>query len=169
MFRRGPWYVSMTLVLALTGGCSSEPKAPQSKGEDEVRETFAAFQAALKARDADKLWTLLDGESQTDADRSANAVKAAYEKSSPDEKAQQEKSLGLPGAELSSLSGRGFLKTNRFHGKYDELPESKIDKVTVQGDSATVNYIEPDGDKEKLTLVRKEGQWKVTLPMPKGT
>jgi hypothetical protein len=144
-------------------------QTPQSKGEDEVREAFAAFQAALKAKDAEKLWTLLDAESQADAERAAQAVKAAYEKAGADDKAQQEKALGLSSTELSSLSGRGFLKSKRFHGKYDELPGSKIDKITIQGDSATVNYTETDGDKEKLTLVRQEGRWKVTVPMPRGT
>src|SRR5262249_50402162 len=152
-------------MLGLAIGCSSERQAPQSKNEDQVREAFAVFQTALKARDADKLWTLLYTESQGDADRAAQAGKVAYEKAGADDKAEQEKALGLAGAELSSLSGRGFLKTKRFHGKYDEVPESKVDKITVQGDSATVTYIEPDGDKEKITLVRQEGRWKITLPM----
>jgi hypothetical protein len=32
-----------------------------------------------------------------------------------------------------------------------------------------VAYTEPDGDKEKLSLARQDGQWKVSLPMPKAT
>jgi hypothetical protein len=169
MFRRGAWPALSVIALGLVVGCSGGPQTAQGKGEDQVRESFTALQAALKAKDADKIWALLDAESQADAERAAQGIKAAYEKASADEKAQQEKALGLTGPELSSLSGRAFLKTKRFYGKYDELPESKLDKVTVQGDSATVNYVEPDGDKEKLTLVRQEGHWKVTLPMPKGT
>jgi hypothetical protein len=169
MFRCATSQALPILLLSLAVGCSGDRQTPQSKGEDQVREVFASFQAALKARDVDKLWSLLDPESQADAERAAQAVKAAYQKAGRDEKAQQEKELGLTGAELSSLSGRGFLKTKRFQGKYDEVPDSKLDKVTVQGDSATVAYTEADGDKEKLTLVRHEGQWKVTLPMPKGT
>jgi hypothetical protein len=169
MFRRRACHALLMFILGLAVGCSSDRQTPQGKGEDQVREAFTAFQAALKARDADKLWTLLDTESQADAERTAQAIKAAFEKAGAEEKSQQEKALGLSGADLSSLTGRGFLKTNRFHGKYDEVPESKVDKVTVQGDSATVTYIEPDGDKEKLTLVRREGRWKITLPMPKGT
>jgi hypothetical protein len=34
---------------------------------------------------------------------------------------------------------------------------------------ATITYIEPDGDREKLTLVRQDGGWRFTLPMPRGT
>jgi hypothetical protein len=157
------------ILLSLTVGCSGDRQTPQSKGEDPIRETFLALQVALKAQDAEKLWALLDNESQADAERAAQNIKAAYEKAGPDEKAQQEKALGLTGAELSLLSGRGFLKTKRFYGKFDELPDSKLEKVTVQGDSATVAYTEADGDKQKLALIRQDGQWKVTLPMPKGT
>jgi hypothetical protein len=157
------------LVLGLTVGCSAPPSASQPKGDDQVQEAFAAFQAAMKARDADKLWALLDSESQADAERAAQGIKTAYEKASAEDKAQQEKALGLSGAELASLSGRGFLKSKRFLGKYDEIVESKLDKVTVQGDSATAAYTEADGDKEKLTLVRQDGRWKVSVPMPRGT
>jgi hypothetical protein len=168
MFRGVVLHALPIIALGLTLGCSGARQTPESKGEDQVRATFSALQAALKARDVDKLWMLLDAESQADAERAAQAIKAAYEKAGPDEKAQQEKALGLTGAELSSLSGRGFLKTNRFQGKYDEVPDSKLDKVTIQGDNATVAYTEADGDKEKVTLVRQEGRWKVTLPMPKS-
>jgi hypothetical protein len=140
-----------------------------TKVEAEVTQTFTTFQVALKDRDSERIWALLDAESQADADRVAQDVKAAYEKANAEGKAEQEKAFGLSGAELAALTGRGFLKTNRFHGKYDEIPGSKVDKVTVQGDSATVAYTEPDGDHEKLTLVRQEGQWKVKIPMPKGT
>jgi hypothetical protein len=156
-------------LLGLVLGCSGDRQNTQGKAEDQVRETFTALQKALEARDAEKLWGLLDAESQADAERAAGAVKAAYEKAGAEEKAQQEKALGLTGAELSALTGRGFLKTKRFQGKYDEVPGSKLDKITVQGDSATVNYVEADGDRERLTLVRQEGHWKVSLPMPKGT
>ena len=70
---------------------------------------------------------------------------------------------------MPARTGKEFLKTKRFHGKYDELPDSKIEKVTVQGDQATIAYVELDGDKEKLILVREQGEWKVSIPMPKGS
>jgi hypothetical protein len=162
--------IHLILLGSLAAGCTKPAASNAPKGEDEpVRQTFAALQAALKAKDADKLWALLDSESQADAERAAKAVQEAYTKAPPEAKTEQEKALGLPGAERSGLTGKGFLKTKRFLGKYDEVSESKIDKVTVQGDSATVNYTEPDGDKEKLSLVRQSGQWKVSLPMPKAT
>jgi hypothetical protein len=155
-------------ATAFAAGCPKPAERPGGNDEEAVREAVSAFQAALKARDADKLWQLLDADSRADADRAAQAVRDAYARAGPEQKAEQEKALGLPGAELAALTGTGFLKTKRFHGKYDELPDSTIDKVTVQGDQATVAYTEPDGDKEKLTLVREEGKWKVSVPMPKA-
>jgi len=149
-------------------GCA-KPSAstPAAKGDEEqVRQVFVSLQEALKAKEADKLWAMLDTESQSDADRAAKSVQDAYTKATPEAKAEQEKALGVSGNELTAMNGKAFLKTKRFLGKYDEVADSKIDKVTIQGDTATVNYIESDGDKVKLNLVRQGGQWKVSLPMP---
>lgn len=160
------------LLFALLAGCAApqdKPAATANKDEEAVRAAFTALQEALKAKDAGKLWALLDEDSQADAERAAQAVREAYGKAAAGEKAEQEKALGLPGAELAALKGQGFLKTARFHGKYDEIPDSKVEKVAVQGDTAAVSYVEPDGDKEKLAFVRQGGKWKVTLPMPKGS
>jgi hypothetical protein len=150
-------------------GCSKTTQRPASGEEGAVRETVAAVQAALKAGTADKLWQLLDKESRDDAERAAKAIQATYTKADAKEKSELEQALGLPGGELAGLTGAEFLKTKRFHGKYGELADSKIDKVTPQGDKAVVAYTEPDGDKEKLNLVRQDGQWKVSLAMPSAT
>lgn len=160
------WQTCFCVVFAV--GCSKTTDLPPSKEEGQVRETFTALQAALKERDADKVWKLLDSESQAEAERAAKTAQAAYTRADAKQKAEQEETLGLPGDQLAGLTGMAFLKTKRFHGKYDELSDSKIDKVTIQGDKATVAYTEPDGDKEKVNLVRQDGQWKVSLPMPKA-
>jgi hypothetical protein len=160
--------LGMTLLLVSAGCTNTVTSRSAANDEGPVRETFAAFQAALTARDAEQLWALLDSDSRADAERAAKTIQAMYAKASAEDKADQEKALGLPGAELAGLTGQGFLKTKRFHGKYDEVSDSKIDKITVQGDSATVAYTEADGDREKLTLVRQAGQWKVSAPMPKA-
>ena len=49
------------------------------------------------------------------------------------------------------------------------MPDSKIDSIVIQGDSATVYYLEPGGDKEKAILVRQDGRWKVWLTMPRAS
>lgn len=133
-----------------------------------MKQVFASFQAGLMAKDADKLWSLLDEDSQADAEREAKAIRDAYAKADEAGKKEFEKNLGLPGAELAVLKGQGFLKTRRFIGKYDEVPESKLEKVAVQGNQATISYAEPDGDKEKFTLSRQNGQWRLSVPMPRG-
>jgi hypothetical protein len=160
---------AIPLIVLLTGCTPATPHASAPDGADEkaVRDIVVAFQLALQARDAEKLWSLLDSESKADAERAAKAIRDRYGKANPEERAEQEKALGLPATELAALTGTGFLKTKRFHGKYHEVPDSTIDKVTPQGDTATVNYTEADGDHEHLTLVRQEGRWKLSLPMPK--
>ena len=132
-----------------------------------MREQFAELQSALKNRDTDKLWTLLDSKSRADAERAAKDIQTAHAKATTEEKTRQEEALGLTAAELAGLTGKGFLKTKRFQKKYHELPDGKIEKIVIQGDSATVYYIEADGDKEKAILVRQDGRWKVWLTMPR--
>lgn len=158
------------LGVALLGGCSPKTTAPaHAAGDDEavVREQFAALQGAVGKADTEKIWALMDGQSRAEAERTAQAVQAAHAKATAEEKAKQEEDLGLTAAEVAGLTGPGVLKTKRFRRKYRELPESKIEKITVDGDNATVYYVEPDDDKEKLRFVRQEGRWKAWLVVPK--
>jgi hypothetical protein len=158
------------LSVVLVGGCSPKPTNPVHGAADDetaVREKFAALQEAVGKEDAEKIWSLMDDQSRADAERAAQAVRAAHDKATAEEKANQEKDLGLTAAEVAVLTGPGVLKTKRFQRKYGELPESKVEKLTVQGDNATVYYVEPDNDKEKLHFVRQEGQWKAWLAVPK--
>jgi len=159
-------FLTFAALLALAG--CSEPPAPD-KGEEEVKQAFASLQKALEAKDADKVWQLLDADSQADAERQAKAVREAHAKADDAKRKEMEKELGLSGKELEKLDGAGFLKTLRFLGKYDEIADSKLDKVTVSGAKATVNYTEPDNDKETLTFTKDKSGWKVSLSMPKGT
>jgi hypothetical protein len=155
--------------MAVALGCSKTTERPPADEEGAVRERFSELQTALRSRDAEKLWMLLDSRSQADAERAAKAIQTAYTQANPEEKAEQEKDLGLTKAELTGLTGKGFLKTKRFQKKYHEVPDGKIDKVVIQGDSATIYFLEPDGDKEKAILVRQDGLWKVWLTMPKAS
>jgi hypothetical protein len=157
---------SLLFIVALVAGCTNAPSGggdPQAQ----VKTAFDSLQAALKAKDADKIWGLIDKDTQADADRAAKAWKEEYAKADAD---KTKKDLGITADELAKLDGKSFLKTEAFHaGKIDELAKGKFDKATVLGDSAVVNYIEPDQDKEKLTMTKQDGQWKAKLSvaMPK--
>jgi hypothetical protein len=131
---------ALSLLFLLGAGCTTTPPV-EGKDEQPVREAFTAFQEALKGHDGDKLWSLIDAESQAGAERAGKAL---------------------------SQSAKDFLKSDQFCGQkpFNEVPEGKIEKVSVQGDKATVSYVEPDGDHEKLKMVREGGQWKVSAPMP---
>jgi hypothetical protein len=156
----------LVLCLFVIPGCKKPAEQSSKEEEQAVRDTFVAFQSALKARDGDKIWPLLDSDSQADAERAAMALRKDYSKASAEEKAKQEGAFGLGGAELADLTGKGFLKTKRFYGEYHEVPDSTIDKVAVDGNKATVFYIEEDGDKKKFSLERQDANWKLSIKMP---
>jgi hypothetical protein len=154
----------LSIMVAIAGPLGA---APQDTAEEKgVRAAFTAFAEAVKAKDAAKIWKLLDKESQAAAGRAAKSVQATYRSANVDDKKKLEKALGLGGDELAKLTGEGFLQTKGFHGKYHEVPGSKIDKITIQRNRATVYYVEEDGDKEKLRLVQQGGEWKVSALMP---
>jgi hypothetical protein len=164
----GRYLVVVALAGLAAAGCSKTADAPVPGGEEAaVRAAVAALQEAIKTKDAARLWDLLDSKAQTEADQAAAAVQAKVKQADAAGKAELEAKYGVPAAELEALTGQGFLKTAPFAKKYSELPESTIDKVGVVGKQATVNYTEPDGDKEKFTLMLRDGKWKAVLAMPK--
>jgi hypothetical protein len=147
------------LVTCAAGWLAAAPAFAAE--EDKVKEVFKAFQDAVKAKDADKLWDLLDTSSREAAEKTAKTFKDAYAKAKDDKKKELEKNLGLTADELAGLTGKTFLKSARYHGKYHEVPGSTVEKVAVEDKKATVFYKEEDGDKEKLGLVNQDGKWKV--------
>jgi hypothetical protein len=152
----------MRLTTALFLGAVVLPVCRGAENDD-VQAAFTAFQAALKSGEPEKIWPLLDSKTQADADKAAAALKVSYGKAKPAEKTALEKAFGLSAAEITGVTGKVYLKSKRFLGKYHELPGSKFDKATVDGDKATVNYTEEDNDKQKLSLVKQDGEWKVLI------
>jgi alkanesulfonate monooxygenase SsuD/methylene tetrahydromethanopterin reductase-like flavin-dependent oxidoreductase (luciferase family) len=132
--------------------------------EKAVKAAFADFQAALKAGDPDKLWPLLCQASQDDADAAAKKLKEDYGKAGAKDKARLEKAYGLTADEIASVSGKTYLKSKRYLGKYEEVPDGKVEKTAIDGDKAVVGYLEPDGDHEKMSLAKESGKWKVVAP-----
>jgi hypothetical protein len=129
------------LLLVLLAGCSQTGSPGMSQDEEQVRATFAAFKSAMKARDADRIWDLLDDESRATAER-------------------------LGKNEKKPVTAKEFLASDRFHGQLHEVPSGEIIRVNLQGNKATVIYSEPnDNDEEKLLMVREQGRWRVSPPM----
>jgi hypothetical protein len=164
---RSKWIPVGLLAAVAVALLVQDTWSAQGKAEDEVKDAFIALQGAIKAKDPAKIWVLLDNATKADAERSAKIVKGAYKKANDQDKTKQEASLGLSANEIAKLDGQLLLKSKPFLAKYDEIPDSKITGITVQGDSATLNYLEPDGDKEKLTYTRQDGKWKVGMQLPK--
>jgi hypothetical protein len=168
------WGGLLVGLAALTAGCGEQPapppasaKAAAAAAEAQVREAFARLQTAIKARDAAKVWALLDKPSREEAERAAQETRTAYDKAAPQERTRQAQKLGVSEDELAKLSGRGSLKTHIFWDKFGEFEEGVVDRVSVDSTGASVYLHMPDGDKEKLAFVQEDGVWKVGLKMPK--
>jgi hypothetical protein len=144
-----------------------DTRSAQGKAEDEVKEAFVQMQGAIKAKDPAKIWPLLDSATQADAERTVKIMKAVYKKADDKGKARQEASLGFSAEDFAKLDAQMLLRSRPFQTKYDEIADCKITGITVQGDAATLNYTEADGDKEKLTYTRQDGKWKAAMQMPK--
>src|SRR5262249_20703671 len=82
-------------LLACLAGCpKKEDDRLPGKGEvAAAKAAFVALQEALKAKDADRVWELLDDDSQADAERQARAIREAYQKAKPDRQAEMAKQL----------------------------------------------------------------------------
>ena len=73
---------------------------------------------------------------------------------------------GLRRSALANLDGKGYVRSRVFWEEVEDLPGSTIKEVVVEDDEATVDYVQPDGKTEQLTLVKEEGGWKVEVDVP---
>ncbi len=155
------------LALLLLAGCSGEPTGQATAEEDaELRARFAEVQTAVKDRDGDKLWTLLDARSRGEAEKAAQKLKEGYAKATPDDQAKLQETHGLSKEELIGLTPQRYLKSRKLSTKYEDLPGSKVERVAREGENATLYYLEPDGDHEKAIFLREDGKWKIWLRIP---
>jgi hypothetical protein len=152
---------ALALVYALLGAVQVT-----ATRQDKVAKTFKSFQEALVVKDPLKIWALLDKDSQNSAKQAAELVKSSCGFAGPDEKAKMIATYGLPGEVLGALSPPGFVGTKVFLGKYRAVPVSKIADVALDGDRATIVYVDPDGDKGKLSFRKRGPWWKMSAPMP---
>ena len=173
------WIVLVVSIVCAGSLAGCNPSAPKDKAadgtkksEEEIKQAFTALQSAIKAKDVDKIWSLLSADTQGDTEREGKAVKEAFGKLAESDKPAYEKKVGLSARELTEMTGKLFVKSNTFFsGETAEMPESKWDKVVVTGEStATVHYIEDDGkgQREARSVTREDGQWKFILPVSKA-
>jgi hypothetical protein len=145
----------------------NNPGDAAKKAEDEIKQAWTGLQAAIKAKDADKIWEFLDKNTQSAAEREAKAASQAFGKLADKDKADYEKRVGLTAKELADMTGKLYAKSAVFYGKNHEIPDSKIDKITVTGETGMLYSIEDDGDKVNFPLALEKSQWKFKLETPK--
>jgi hypothetical protein len=156
--------VCWPLVLLLTAGCGSPSLEKGADEEGQFREAFAAYQQALRARDADKLWDLLGADARAAADRTAGRLRDEFAFADAATRARLAASLGLSEDRAAAITGKEYLTTRRFAGTspQDEIPNSKFAGVTIRAEKATVEYVEPDDDRMELHFVREGERWKIS-------
>jgi hypothetical protein len=150
------------------GAKKSEAVGAADKNEEEIKTAFAALQSAVKAEDVDKIWGLLAKDSQDEAEREAKVVRDGFGKLTNKKKAAFQEKMGLSAKEMTEMTGKLYLKSKPFTEEVDDLPDSKLDKVVVAGESATVHYTDEEGKRETIDVVREQGQWKFDVSVPKA-
>jgi hypothetical protein len=157
--------MTMKRLLLLVAVLAITPLLVGADAEADVKDAFVAFQAAIKARDVEKLWPLLDTSSQKAVEKAATALAAEHAKATDTGKTQLEGMFGLTAEEIGKLNAMPqlYCKSKRFLKQWGEVPGSQITGVDVRDDKATVKYTETDGDKEKLELSKQDGKWKIVL------
>jgi hypothetical protein len=143
---------SASVVLAGVGmafgvGCGAGPDA-----------ALKEWNAAVKAKDGAKCWTLLSASSKAAFDKLAASLKGGDK--------EMAAGFGVTEAEMKALDGKtlfgGGLKSPA--GPVVEVPEAALESVKVEGDKATPML--KGGIPGPLTLVKEEGAWKVALSIP---
>lgn len=157
------------VAIGLALGCGS-PSAPQKSAKDiEVEQAFQKLQKVIEREDAAGIWALLTKDARDDAEREARAMKEGFLAMSDTNKPAYEKKSRLSAEELAKMTGQTYLKSAFFFtGEVEELTESKLDRIVVTGDTATVYYVEDNGEKERLPAAREEGLWRFAMPIPKA-
>jgi hypothetical protein len=166
--RRNKRHLRWLILAVLLGtiGCAKTPEAVPVDQEPAVRARFEELQRALKERDTEGLTRLLAMQSQADAQGVARFVRLSFARADDKTREHYRKELGISPDEMMRFNGPMFFKTQPFLKRYKEVIDGKIERISIQGDNATLYYRDEEGEQEKLLLVREEGEWKFWLPMP---
>jgi hypothetical protein len=139
----------------------------QPAGEDEaVWKVVQALQRAVKEKDYDAVWSLLDEDTRKKAEEVAKKVKEQYVSGDAGVRSELSERHGFTtGSEFERLDGRGYVHSKVFWYEIEDLPDSTFKTpAEIDGTEATVRYTEKGETKEEqLTLIKEEGKWKVEV------
>jgi hypothetical protein len=148
----------LTLFAAGCGGATPEA-------------AFKDFQAAIKAKDADKLWNVMSKDAQTKAERTASSISEQLkmlDKLPPEQrKLAEEKmaeALGVTAADLKTLDGKKLFSISLKNPKTEEalknVASATLENVKVEGDKAT-GTVKTGTKSDTLHFVKEGGSWKL--------
>ena len=164
-YKRQLQYLLLTALLGAIG-CAKTPEAAPVDEEPAVRARFEELQKALKERDPERLNRLLAIESQANAHFVAHTLRSAFARADEKTLERYRKELGISLEDMTRFNGPMFLKTRPFLAEYARLSDAMLERVSIQGENATVSCRNEEGELEKLFLIRQDGEWKFQLPMP---
>jgi len=158
--------VALLAVATVVAGGAATPEA-----------AFKEFQAAIKAKDGNKAWTLLTKDSQAKMEQMAAKMKDDFKKIAdlPEEKRkvieeQITKVFGMSLAEIQKMDGKAVLnfglKNAAKFGKGDpftEVAESTLEDLKVDGDKATAK-VKSKTKTEPLEFRKEGGSWRIQMP-----
>jgi hypothetical protein len=135
------------------------------QAETDVRARFKQLQDAINAKDSAKVWAMSTTKTQEAATKVAKGIQDKFAKANDAGKDKLAKIVGLPKDAVAKMTGQDYFKTPAFNEKFSELadPKTKIEKVVLKGDKATVHFIEPDNDKVTIDFVVQDKEWKAEI------
>jgi len=160
----------LVALASLTAGLfvATAMAAPSAGGDEAaIRDNWKELQVAIAKKDTGKIWSLVSSKAKAEADKVAAEAKDEHAKLDAAGKAKQAKQTGVPAATLAKMTGQDYFKSSAFMEKYVEVSDSKIDKIVVSGDKATLHYIEEDMDKRQLEYVKQDNAWKADVVVSK--
>jgi hypothetical protein len=159
----------MWLLLACllgASGCARTPEQPAVDEEPRVRARFEELQQALKERDPEQINRLLAIPSQADAQGVARHYRFEFSRADDKGRAAYTEELGITLDDMRRFNGPMVFKTKPFLARYRDIRDGMFERASVLGDNATVDFRTEDGERDRLSLVQENGEWRFLLTMP---
>jgi hypothetical protein len=158
-------------LLLFAVGCGGGGATPEA--------AFKEFQAAIKAKDADKAWNLMSKSAQDQMDEMSKPVKESLkilDKLPPEARKPAEdmmaQKLGMTVDDLKAIDGKKMfslaLKNPDKLGagaaeSFNEMSSATLESVKVEGDKAT-GTVKTSKKSDTIHFVKEGGSWKITPP-----
>lgn len=152
------------LVLAAALGVGAE-EAPKEEKLDTPEKCMEAYKAAALKADAKGVWRCLSAATRKVlAERAAEELKEVL--ASDEGKAEAAKELGVKEEDLAKMSAEEFMIAKvgaTMRENKEDIEKTKFEIVKKEDERAIAEVDEGKEHKEKLVLVKKDGEWGIDM------